>query len=97
MKKSEIYKLLDILDDVKRIDAIILTHKNSNDSNFMISQYESKKTKLIGTLIDVLISPEIQSAQSFDLIERILCKYYPAKIGVSVKYDTDMEMLLAAI
>jgi hypothetical protein len=61
MKKVEIYKLMDLIEDIKKLDELISLHQQLDTSEFMINQYESKKTKLIGLLIDELASPPVQS------------------------------------
>lgn len=96
MKKEVIYRLMDILEDLKKIDSLILLHSRLDDSKFMVSQYEAKKNKLIGSLIDGLISPEVQSPQNFVLIKAILKKYYPQK-DRHFKFDGEMARLAASI
>lgn len=97
MRQSEIHRLMDMLDDLKKIDALIDTHIKLDDSGFMVSQYEAKKVKLIANIIDCLASPAIQSPQSFSIIESILLKYYPLKDKGDLKYDDDMAQLAASI
>jgi len=96
MKKAELNKLLDIIEDVKKIDAMILLHAQLDDSKFMLSQYEAKKTKLISCLIDELVSPEVQSPQSFSLIQRIIGKFYPSSSEYQIR-DAEIELLASAI
>ena len=43
MKKIDLNKLIDIVEDVKKIDSMILLHKNADESSFMVSQYEENK------------------------------------------------------
>ena len=77
MKKTEIYKLLDLIEELKKVNGLISLHRQNGASEFMISQYEAKKTQLMGALIDELASPPVQSQQSYLLIKMILNKYYP--------------------
>ena len=97
MKKSEIYKLIDLIEIIKQLDELIAVHRKVGDSDFMISQYEAKKTKLMGSLIDELASPPVQSAQSYLLIKMLLNKYYPVKSEQDLIIDGDMLKLAAAI
>jgi len=97
MKKSEIYKLIDLIEIIKQVDALITVHRKVGDSDFMISQYEAKKNKLMGSLIDELASPPVQSAQSYLLIKMLLNKYYPVKSEQDLIIDGDMLKLAAAI
>lgn len=87
---------MDLMDEIKKIDAIILLHKNSEDDDFMISQYEAKKIKLVAQLIDALAAPAIQSEQSFSLIQKIISKFYP-KNDKNKENDKDLEELIATI
>lgn len=96
MKKAGIYKLMDLLEEIKKVDAMILLHQDLDKSKFMVSQYEGRKTKLIGSLIDELVSPTVQSPQSFSLIKLIIEKYYPSNKNLK-EFDTDIEKLAAAI
>jgi len=75
-KKLDIHKLVDLIVDIKKVDEIIKLH--SHDSNdFMYSQYEVKKEKLIKLFIDELLSPSIRSEDSFSIIRLLLEKFYP--------------------
>jgi len=96
MKKAGIYKLMDLLEEIKKVDAMILLHQDLDKSQFMVSQYEARKTKLIGSLIDELVSPTVQSPQSFSLIKLVIEKYYPSNKN-RIEFDTDIEKLAAAI
>lgn len=97
MKKAEIYKLMDLIEDVKKLDELISLHRKSDPSGFMISQYEAKMTKLAGTLIDELASPPFQSINSYLLIKKFLNKYYPSVPEEDLITDSDISKLAAAI
>jgi hypothetical protein len=97
MKKAEIYKLMDLIEDVKKLDELISAHRQSDPTDFMISQYEAKMTKLVGTLIDELASPPVQSTDSYLLIKKILNKYYPFTPEDALIADSDISKLAAVI
>ena len=97
MKKVEVYKLMDLIEDIKKLDELISIHRELDASDFMISQYEAKKTKLMGSLIDDLASPSVQSPQSYLLIKMILNKYYPIKLEEELIMDSDISKLAAVI
>ena len=97
MKDTELNKLVDLVDEVKKIDSMILLHQDLDDSRFMIDQYEAKKTKLISELIDELVSPAIQSPQSFSLIQLIIAKFYPSFDKYRITPDDEIFKLAAAI
>ena len=86
-----------MIEIIKQLDALIAVHRKVGDSDFMISQYEAKKNKLMGSLIDELASPPVQSVQSFLLIKMLLNKYYPVQSEQDLIIDGDMLKLAAAI
>ena len=45
-----------MIEDNKQLDQIIELHAKAGDSNFAISQYQSRKNKLIADFIDQLVS-----------------------------------------
>lgn len=97
MKQVELNKLMDLIDDIKKIDSMILLHQQLDDSDFMSSQYLAKKNRLVGKFIDELVSPSIQSEQSFHLIQEIIVKFYPSSQNGNVQYDKQLGQLFAAM
>lgn len=97
MKNIELYKLIDLVDEIKRIDALILLHKNAESNEFMASQYEAKKVKLMAQLISALAAPKVQSEQSFSLIQMLLSKFYPNKVDKQAFKETGLDDLIAVI
>jgi hypothetical protein len=89
--------LMDLIEDIKKLDELISLHRQLDTSDFMISQYEEKKTKLMGVLIDELATPPVQSTQSYLLIKMLLNKYYPIKPEEELIVDSDISKLAAAI
>jgi len=97
MRNEDLYKLKSLIAEAKKIDDIISLHKTMDNSGFMVSQYEAKKTRLISDLIDELVSPDIQSPQSFSLIQQIIIKFYPHTEYNVMKGDSGIEQLAAFI
>jgi hypothetical protein len=95
MKKVELNNILDLMDEIKKLDALLL-HNSMGQDDFMISQYQSKKVKLMAELIDALASPKIQSEQSFSLIQKILGKFYP-QINDRDLEDESFKEIVASI
>ncbi|RYD83001.1 MAG: hypothetical protein EOP53_02095 [Sphingobacteriales bacterium] len=77
MKNARIFKLIDIVEDIKKTDAMIQLHENLDEGDFMMSQYLSKKEKLISYLIDELVSPALRSERSFSAVKLVLDTFYP--------------------
>ena len=96
MKNLQVFKLIDLIEEIKKVDTMLLLHDNLDSSSFMSEQYESKKTKLMSQLIDELISPSVQSPQSLSLIQQILSKFYP-QTDRNQEYDEDIKKLVATI
>ncbi|MEN5197550.1 hypothetical protein [Sphingobacterium faecium] len=96
MKKVELNNILDLMDEIKKLDALLLLHSSMGQDDFMISQYQSKKVKLMAELIDALASPKIQSEQSFSLIQKILGKFYP-QINDRDLEDESFKEIVASI
>ena len=100
MDEAKRYKLLDLIEDIKKTDAMITLH-SSNASGLMLDQYKAKKEKLIGYLIDELVEPDLRSARSFAIIKTVIEKFYP-HLGKEVLADsahldlTELEAILAA-
>ena len=84
MSKSKIYELQDLIEKIDEVDKMIQLHQ-SNPSKFMLIQYEAKKEKLLGYLIDELVDSKLRSPYSFRLIFLALTKYYPDLVKKPVK------------
>jgi len=94
MKDKQLFKLMDLIEEIKKIDAMIKLHSSFDDSDFMSSQYQARKDKLIGYLIDDLVSPTLRSARSYFTIKLILDKFYPNLSKESEKEQLNSEDLL---
>lgn len=70
------YRLMDLIDDVKEVDAMIKLHSTDSSSS-MLEQYKYRKDKLIGYLIDELVEPELRSAKGMFIIKMMIEKFYP--------------------
>ena len=91
------YRLMDLIDDVKEVDAMIKLH-STDSSSTMLEQYKYKKDKLIGYLIDELVEPELRSAKSMFIIKIMIEKFYP-NLKADVQADNshkDLNELEAA-
>ena len=76
MINSKILKLIDLINDIKKVDALIQLHKNLNDSEIITNQYVAKKEKLIGYLINELNAPQNRSLESFHAIKLVIDNFY---------------------
>lgn len=76
MDNAKKYRLMDLIDDIKAVDAMINLH-STDSSAMMLEQYKYKKDKLVSYLIDELVNPEVRSAKSILLIKIVIEKFYP--------------------
>jgi hypothetical protein len=76
ISESKKQQLQELIEKIENVDKMIKLH-SSNSSQFMLEQYQSKKEKLLGYLIDELIHAKLRSPYSFKLIMLALQKFYP--------------------
>jgi ribosomal protein S15P/S13E len=76
LKGSKKYQLQDLIEKIEEADKMIKAH-SKNSSKLMLEQYEAKKQKLLGYLIDELVDAKVRSPYSFKLIYMALHKFYP--------------------
>lgn len=99
MDDAKKYKLMDLIEDIKNVDAMINLH-SADSSAMMLEQYRYKKDKLIAYLIDDLVEPELRSAKSMFIIKIAIEKFYPnllneAKADLNHAYLNELEAVLA--
>lgn len=97
MKKVEVLKLMDLIEDIKKLDELISASRKKKTSDFVLNQYEAKKIKMIGSIINELANPPIQSLESYLLIQKILHKYYPNIANDELANDVDIGKIIAVI
>jgi hypothetical protein len=97
MKKVEVLKMIDLIEEIKKLDELIQQSRKKKTSDFVINQYEAKKLKLIGSTITELASAPIQSVESYQLIQKILNKYYPNVSEDALLSDDDISKIATAI
>ena len=76
MTEHKKYQIQDLIEKIKRVDRMIKIH-STNPSKVMMEQYQAKKEKLFGYLIDELIQAKVRSPYSFKLIQIAIKKFYP--------------------
>ncbi len=94
MKNARILKLLDLVQEVKKIDDLIALHRSLSNDAFMLDQYVARKDKLFAKLITELANPAMASVVSFQLVQQLIEKFY-TNTGTTVIPDkmTDLEEL----
>lgn len=99
MDDAKKYRLMDLIDDIKDVDAMIKLH-STDSSAMMLEQYKYKKDKLVGYLIDELVNPEVRSAKSIFIIKIVIEKFYPnlrkeAQADIAHEDLNELEAVLA--
>ena len=97
MKKVEVLKLMDLVEDIKKLDELIVASRKKKTSDFVLNQYEAKKIKMVGSIINELANPPIQSIESYLLIKKILNKYYPNMPEEELMSNSDIGKIVAVI
>jgi hypothetical protein len=97
MKKVEVLKLMDLIEDIKKFDELIVLNRKKKTSDFVLNQYEAKKIKMVGSIINELANPPIQSIESYLIIKKILNKYYPNIAEDELMNDSDIGKIVAVI
>lgn len=97
MKKVEVLKLIDLIEEIKKLHELITQSRKKKTSDFVLNQYEAKKLKMIGSIINELANPPIQSMESYMLIQKILNKYYPNIDNSELLNDSDVGKIVAVI
>ena len=70
------YRLLDLFDEIKEVEAMIRLHLD-DPTSMMLEQYKYKKDKLTGFLIGELVKPEVRSEESILIIKLMIEIFYP--------------------
>ncbi|HEY9197363.1 MAG TPA: hypothetical protein VIM77_13900 [Mucilaginibacter sp.] len=97
MKKVEVLKLIDLIEEIKKLDELITQSRKKKTSDFVLNQYEVKKLKLIGSVINELANPPIQSLESYLIIQKIINKYYPNINNGELLNDSDISKIVGII
>lgn len=87
LKESKKHQLQDLIEKIEGADKMVKLH-SSNPSKFMLEQYQAKKDKLLGYLINELVDSNVRSPYSFKLIILALTKFHPELLK-SKKLSTD--------
>ena len=78
MKNENLYRLMDVLDEIKQIDDLISKHLEltKSDSSFMIDQYEARKEQLLAYFINELNSSAEYRNFRLSIIKLTMERFY---------------------
>ncbi len=108
MTASQKYRILDLIEQIEKVDKMILFHENS-PSKLMAEQYEYRKKLFFKELIEEIMKIDDLSKYSFKLISLAINKFYPElvqssagkesksiKINKQLKEFKELEAVLVA-
>jgi len=79
MKDNKLYNILDLIEEIDKVDKMIELHKDS-ESDFMLKQYQDKKLKLSGFLFEELLTNTDSRSEVMYLIKIFIEKFYQQEI-----------------
>ncbi|MFH7015887.1 hypothetical protein [Flavobacterium sp. FlaQc-47] len=75
MKDNKLYHILDLIEEIDKVDKMLVLHKNS-DSNLMSSQYKNQKLKLSNYLVKELLTNSDNRTEVMYIIKLFIEKFY---------------------
>jgi len=97
MSNSKTNKLIDLVEEIKKVDKMISAHIDEVGDNVMLPQYQAKKNKLTSLFINELNAPSFRSASGFLMIRRLLEKFYPDHTTSDSADNSDLKKVAAAL
>jgi hypothetical protein len=98
MEKEHIYKLLDLIEQINKVNKMIKLH-SENDSEFMASQYRHIKSEHVAELMQILNLSKVQPEENYLLLHRLLSEFYPNNNLMqkeSINYEEEFARLGSA-
>jgi len=88
MTAAQKYKIQDLIEQIEKVDKMILFHA-SNPSKTSLDQYEYMKKRFLNELIEELMKIQDISKYNFKLIYLAINKYYPELIQTATNKKKD--------
>lgn len=79
MTDTKLYHILDLIEEIDKVDKMILLHSNSN-STLMSNQYKSQKLKLSNYLVKELLINSDNRTEVMYIIKLFIEKFYNKEI-----------------
>jgi hypothetical protein len=78
MEKEKLYRLMDVLDEIKQIDELLSKHKSHTQrtSSLMIDQYKARKEQLLTYFINEINALAEYRSYSLTIIKQIMERFY---------------------
>jgi hypothetical protein len=104
MTADKLYRLMDLLDELKNVDQILSVHEKNNNSasEIMLSQYKAKKEKLLVYFInEINASMDVDyTPQRLIIIKKIMERFYSSPIHSEKqikKHDEKLDRISDAL
>jgi len=78
MEDNKLYHILDLIEEINKVDKMIEIHKKS-ELDLMLKQYQNQKLKLSSLLFKELLTNTDNSTDVMYLIKMFIEKFYPVK------------------
>ncbi|WP_394774918.1 hypothetical protein [Flavobacterium sp.] len=75
MKDNKLYHILDLIEEIDKVDKMLVLHKDS-DSDLMSSQYKNQKLKLSNYLVKELLTNSDNRTEVMYIIKLFIEKFY---------------------
>ena len=79
MEDNKLYHILDLIEEINKVDKMIEIHKNS-ELDLMLKQYQNQKLKLSSLLFKELLTNTDNSTDVMYLIKMFIEKFYPEEV-----------------
>jgi hypothetical protein len=80
MKDNKLYEILDLIEEITKVDKMIDIHRGSSETTIMLEQYQHQKLKLSAYLFKELISHSGDKTGVMYLIKIFIDKFYSKEI-----------------
>ncbi|MDX6191508.1 hypothetical protein SGQ83_19295 [Flavobacterium sp. Fl-318] len=80
MKDNKLYHILDLIEEIDKVDKMILLHENSS-SAVMSNQYKNQKLKLSNYLVKELLTNSDNRSEVMYIIKLFIEKFYTNEIS----------------
>jgi len=87
MKDNNLYAILDLIEEISKVDKMIAIHKDST-SSLMLKQYTHQKLKLSGYLFKELLSNSNDQSEVMHIIRLFIDKFYNNELK-NVNFEND--------
>jgi len=80
MNDNKLYHILDLIEEINKVDKMLVLHKDSN-SDLMSSQYKNQKLKLSNYLVKELLTNSDNRTEVMYIIKLFIEKFYNKEIN----------------